>query len=452
MRTPLLNFTLCFLTVLIAGSCNSRTKVEPCDFSYAISCASYYTDQDEFQQCLETLGGPSCALSTEELADVNASIASEIISYTCSSSNPVVQSLIQAGISVTHTPTPGETVYYVDQFHSPLTEYENFTVAYTVSSAIALAQVGETIVLCPSSYPENLEISGEDKNSITLLNVAGGTVELAPFTIIAGELGSSIEINGAKGVQLKGLTLSGGSTGLVGDSGYGGGLFVSAFLEMNDANERILMQNSFIEDNTALYDGGGVYVEGTVDVYFDNVAIRRNTATTGSGGAIAVSGFDSEDSLTAESKLVVCIDCDISQNSALFSGSAVSVTGQDTFVSQDSKLQSNYPASDYSLAAVVLEPEAQFYALTMDFGSQDANTENYHADVFLSEQFENELVNSGSAAWDLFKVGALTDDDLQSILDSFTDEAGLLPGQYDYSGVLSVACHHGTLTDACGEI
>lgn len=444
MRTPLRNFALWFACVLVAVSCNSRTKVEPCDFSYAVSCASYYTDQEEFQQCLETLGGPSCALSTEELADVNASIAAEIVSYTCSSSNSVVQSLEQDGVSVTHTPSTGATVYYVDQFHSPLTEYDNFVVAYTVSEALELVQDGETIVLCPSSYPENLEIA--DKNNITILNIAGGTIDMAAHTKITGELGSSIEINGAKGVHIKGLTLSGGNAGLVGDSGYGGGLFVSSFLDMEDANDRILIQNSFIEDNTALYDGGGVYVEGTVDVYFDNVSIRRNLATAGSGGGVAVAG------LATDSKLVVCIECDLSQNSALFSGSAVSVTGQDAFVSENSKLQSNYPASDYSLSAVVLDPEAQFYALDLDFGSSEDSTENYHADVFLSESFENELLNAGSDAWDLFKVGSLTDEELQNILDEFTTAEGLLPGQYNYSGVLSVACHHGTLTDSCGEI
>lgn len=446
MGSALRKFALWLVCVLVAVSCNSRTKVEPCDFSYVASCASYYTDQDEFQQCLETLGGPSCALSTEELADVNASIASEITSYTCSSSNPIVESLLQQGVSVTHTPAAGATVYYVDQFHSLLTEYDHFVVAYTVSSAIELAGDGDTIVLCPSSYPENLELAGDDKSNITILNIAGGTADMAPYTKITGELGSSLEIKGVKGVKIKGLTFANGSTGVVGGSGYGGGLFVSSFLQMTDANERILLQNSFIEDNTALYGGGGVFVEGTVDVYFDNVVLRRNTATAGSGGAFAVSG------MAGESKLVVCIDCDISQNTALFSGSAVSVAGQDVFVTQNSKLQGNYPASDYSLAAVVLEPEAQFYALDMDFGTSEEGSENYHADIFLSEQFENELLNAGSAAWNLFEVGDLSEDALQSLIDEFTDEAGLLPGQYDYSGVLSVACHYGTLTDACGEI
>jgi len=431
---------------LFFSGCATRTKVEPCDLSYVAACSSYYADESSFQACLTEMGGAACSLSTEDIEAINASLGEDITSYTCSSVNPRVHEISDAGHSVTHTPTPGETVYYVDAFHSPLADYQNFVVTYTITAAIEMANAGDTIVVCPGDYPENLLISGDNKDDLKILNIAGGSLEFAPYTQIVGEFGSSLVVSGVQGLQIKGLTLKQGNSGLLAGNGFGGGVLISSFRAMDDVNDRIVIQNSFITDNTALYDGGGIFVEGLVDVFFDHVILARNTSSLGSGGALAVKGEISDP------KNVVCIDCEFLENAAYFSGSGIMASGEDALVLRDAVLHNNHPASDFSLAVVSLEDQARFYVQNADWGSSGNANVNSHVAIFLGEVFAEQTLASGEDLWQSFVSGEITAEELQNLLTDFVTEDGLWPGQFDYTGINSVACRYATYTDSCGEI
>ncbi len=428
------------LALLALAACNTRTKVEPCDTSYFISCAGLAGDEDKYAACLSE--GSCTFASTSE--GLSASFSASETSYTCNSWNPLVAALTSAGYSVTHTKSDSETVWYVDQFHNFFIDRDDVT--YTIASAIFEAKPGDTIVLCPSQYPENLQINGEEKDNLKILNIAGGSAEMAEFTEITGSLGSTLEIAGAKGVQIKGLTFKDGNSSLAFDNGFGGGIAIVSFRDVTSADDRIVIQNSVISDNLAFYGGGGLFVQGFVDVYLDHVTFARNSASLGAGGAILVQGNDSL------SKTVVCHACEFLQNSAYFSGNAIAVSDGDAVILQDATVYTNYPASDYSLAAVSLDETSQLYAQNVDWGSVTVASENLTADVFLEQTLGDELLKSGSDLWDALQSGTLTGDELESLYNEFLGEDGLLPGQYDFSGVLSVACQYGTFTQSCGEI
>lgn len=424
------------------SACNTRTKVEPCDFSYVVACGAYYSDDDEFQACLTELGGASCSLSTDEIDEVNASLAAEITSYTCSAANPWVQSVTDKGYSVTHIPD-SSNVIYVDQFHNPLAEFENFSVTSTITGAIEVADAGDTIVVCPSEYPENLVISGESKDGLKILNIAGGTREMADYTFVIGELGSSLEINGTKGVEIKGLSFKNGNASVAYGDGYGGGARISVYREAVLGDDRIRIFNSVFQDNQSDLSGGGIYLEGYVDLYLNNVDLKRNAANLGTGGAIHIEGHDEY------MKRFLCVDCSLSQNSAYFSGSAISANGSDYVVMSETEITLNQSDSDLSLAAILIEDDVLLYGENIDWGT--GTTENQPSDIILSSELNGTFSVDAGDLWTEFVAGSLTAEYLESLYESYTSDDALFPGQYDYTGQNSFSCNSNQSQASCLE-
>lgn len=163
----------------------------------------------------------------------------------------------------------------------------------SIQEAILAAVDGDTVLVAPGTYVENIDFSGRE---ITV--VSSGGADLTTIDGSACTTGMStcsvVTFDGGEGPDalLDGFTLTGG---LGSDSpAEGGGVYCNNFSNPT-------LTNLVISDNTA-FRGGGVRVRNTNDpVLMVNCLIENNSAST--GGA----GVDSTGALTLE-------DCDISGN------------------------------------------------------------------------------------------------------------------------------------------
>jgi len=142
----------------------------------------------------------------------------------------------------------------------------------TIQDGIWGAEDGDTVVVCPGTYSEVIDLKGK---LITLRSAAG-----ARQTIIDAQGGGSVvTLRNYEPAQtvLEGFTLTGGDA-WVGDKadGHGGGIFV----EWGSPTIR----HNIITNNTAMI-AGGVYIRnGGANVH--NNIIANNRATEGGGGIV----------------------------------------------------------------------------------------------------------------------------------------------------------------------
>ncbi|MHC4737615.1 MAG: S8 family serine peptidase [Planctomycetota bacterium] len=196
----------------------------------------------------------------------------------------------------------------------------------TVQQAVFFARPGETVILSPGTYYENLNIA---KRDILLTGEYPDDPAVVAATIInadtdANEITTSgraitFSLADTHNCRIRGLTIADGNTY------YGGGIYGGDFLTE--------ITNCTITANKAVAQGGGMYnYDGTID----NCIINQNTAA-GGGGLAACNGTISNCTITynlAEvggGGLAGCngkiTDCNISSNSAasgggIFGGSA----------------------------------------------------------------------------------------------------------------------------------
>jgi len=171
----------------------------------------------------------------------------------------------------------------------------------TIQEAIDAANPGDTVVVDPETYLENITIS---KDGITLQG-SGADVT----TIDGGDIGSVIKMSGVSDVTISGFTITNG----LGDgqdyqgNDNGGGIAVSGcsnivirdnIITQNRVNgvfadgggiliskctaPIIIWQNS-ITNNQAENWGGGICIQGTSDVRIDWNDISNNDAVVGDG-------------------------------------------------------------------------------------------------------------------------------------------------------------------------
>ena len=171
----------------------------------------------------------------------------------------------------------------------------------TIQEAIDTANPGDTVVVDPGTYPENITIS---KDSITL---QGSDAYVT--TIDGGGIGSVIKMSGANDITISGFTITNG----LGDgqdyqgNGNGGGIAVSGCSNIV-IRDNIITQNrvegviadgggiliskctapitiwqNSITDNQAENWGGGICIQGTFDVRIDANEISNNDAGVGDG-------------------------------------------------------------------------------------------------------------------------------------------------------------------------
>ena len=188
--------------------------------------------------------------------------------------------------------------------------FSNVCLYQSIKTAVAAAQVGDTIAVKSGTYLEhdiaismNLTISGDGSGSVTL-NAggngrgfkisSGATVSISGMTItngkVVGDNGGGISSNGD--LILIDTIVTNNSADLLNSNddmkAEGGGIYASGFLTMT---------NSQVTYNHAAYLGAGIALSMGTEANLTNVLIQHNTAQdpndtySGSGAGIYLDSF-----------------------------------------------------------------------------------------------------------------------------------------------------------------
>lgn len=142
---------------------------------------------------------------------------------------------------------------------------------HTISAAISAARNGDTVLVSPGTYRENITIVGK---SITIRAASSNPA----YTVIAGKAGRSPVMiqNVGPGMVLRGFRIAGGSA----PEGQGGGITVA-----NGASP-VIAYNQIVSNHSN--DGGGilVYNHSNPDIAYNY--IENNVVNRFGGGVFAV--------------------------------------------------------------------------------------------------------------------------------------------------------------------
>lgn len=157
------------------------------------------------------------------------------------------------------------------------------TVQQTIQGAIDVAADGDTIIVQPGKYVENINFSG--KNNIllgSLTAITGDTSYISQTMIDGGRNGVSVvTIENARTIKLTGLTITNGK------AKRGGGIFCKS--------STISLENLIIRNNVAEMTGGGIYISGSSShATIDKVTVTNNSADFLGGGGINIWGGDAK--------------------------------------------------------------------------------------------------------------------------------------------------------------
>lgn len=151
----------------------------------------------------------------------------------------------------------------------------------SIQGAIGSAAIGDTILVSPGTYYENINFLGK---AVTLKSTDG-----AEQTIIDG-FGQFAPVaaftnNEAPDSVLDGFTLTNGSGFPINPTvSYGGGIYI------NSASPTIT--NNIITNNTALTSGGGIYFENNASPNITHNRIHKNLAHYNGGGVVCYKHCD----------------------------------------------------------------------------------------------------------------------------------------------------------------
>lgn len=143
----------------------------------------------------------------------------------------------------------------------------------SIQTAIDSCTGGDTIIVSPGTYLENVSFSDKSVTVASLFLVTGNAVYIDSTIIDGDENGQSvISIRDSQGQEsrINGFTITDGL------SDYGGGIYI------RDSSPRL--ENLIIKNNTAQRNGGGIYNTRGAETNLFNVIIEYNTAHNGGGG------------------------------------------------------------------------------------------------------------------------------------------------------------------------
>ncbi len=147
-----------------------------------------------------------------------------------------------------------------------------------IQAAIDAALEGDTILVQPGTYFNNLNFNGKNIVVGSLILVTGDT-SYTSRTIIDGNHSNSVVIfanDESSSAVLNGFTITNGDATVVSNPNIGGGISCD--------HSSPTLKNLIIKENTA-YNGGGINISGNVDhtPLIQNVQIINNSANRGGG-------------------------------------------------------------------------------------------------------------------------------------------------------------------------
>ena len=149
----------------------------------------------------------------------------------------------------------------------------------SIQAAIDVANQGDIVMVSPGIYFENIDFKGKP------ITVTSTNINDPSSTVIdGGGKGSVVRFlkQETMGSIIQGFTITNGNMrgpGVGGGKGGGGGIYC-------DTNASPIIRNNIICENTAEFNGGGIYCHNASPIISNNV-ISYNTTTSkqGSGGA-----------------------------------------------------------------------------------------------------------------------------------------------------------------------
>ena len=159
----------------------------------------------------------------------------------------------------------------------------------SIQTAIQCAINGDSILVYPGEYFEQLNFFGKEIYVSSLYNISGDPQDIKDCIINGNELSSVVRFSSGESRNsiLSGFTITGGSGYKPSDKSYGGGIYIT--------NSSPTIANCIIEDNYA-DRGGGIYVTGDINTYpiFLDLVIRRNNGRVAIGGVYIYSSAGAE--------------------------------------------------------------------------------------------------------------------------------------------------------------
>jgi len=169
----------------------------------------------------------------------------------------------------------------------------------TIQQAIDAAVDGDSVIVEPGTYEENVEFLGKQ---ISVRSSQGAEVTI----IDGGNAGSVVRFieSETSNTLLEGFTLSNGNGCLISNSTYGGGIYLGERCQP-------VLKSVIVADNQAQY-GAGIYAKAASPT-LDHCIISRNITDTWGAGIHCVNASD-----------IKLIHCTISENESDHRGGGIS--------------------------------------------------------------------------------------------------------------------------------
>jgi len=151
----------------------------------------------------------------------------------------------------------------------------------SIQIAIDNSSDGDTILVSPGSYHENINFNGKNIILSSYFFLTNDTSYISSTIIDGDQSGACVTFNSDESSEaiLTGFTLKNGG----GTTSSGGGILI--------VNSSPTINYLIIENNNA-NDGGGIYINENCNSLLSNIIIRNNTANHGAGIFVTSSLFE----------------------------------------------------------------------------------------------------------------------------------------------------------------